>query len=388
MAQPDHPGWVYPTNPLGYQSDTRAMAAGTAGVLYALHRAGRVCDPRVVRRLRDEALAAAETSAPGLLFGSAGVACVLTELDETTAAATLLATAAEHPLNGTSATLGGGAAGTAIGLLAHHLRTGEQRWLDHAQRLLERIPDGDELASQLSRGRASGLVGGRSGVALALYQLYRCTGDDRLFGRGMRLLQEELAYAEPLPVEALGFKAAAAERKAYPYLSVGSAGVAAVLSRYLADRPAAEFPAAEFPAAEFPAAEHTAAEVLERCLRACSMRFTALAGLFPGLAGLAAVLAGAGRRLGRPELVDSAFISARGLFRYAIPRIDGVAWLGEPGQRLSADLWSGSAGILLALQHLIDPGPSLLDLATPSQLLTSRSPERRDHHGGRPAFAS
>jgi hypothetical protein len=109
MAQPDHPARVYPTTPLGYRTDTRAVAAGTAGVLYALHRAGRVCDPVVVRRLRDEAVAAIGTSAPGLLFGSAGVACVLAELGEIDAAETLLTAAAAHPLNGrSSATAGRG----------------------------------------------------------------------------------------------------------------------------------------------------------------------------------------------------------------------------------------------------------------------------------------
>src|SRR3712207_7059274 len=54
LFRSDHPTRVYPTIPLGYRTDTRAVAAGTAGVLYALRRAGRECDPRVVRRLRSE----------------------------------------------------------------------------------------------------------------------------------------------------------------------------------------------------------------------------------------------------------------------------------------------------------------------------------------------
>lgn len=354
MARPDHPVRVYPTNPLGHETDTRAVAAGTAGVLYALHRAGRACDPVVVRRLRDDALAAAETSPPGLLYGSAGIACVLAELGERDAAESLLASAAAHPLNGTSATLGGGAAGTALGLLVHHGRTGEQRWLDLAQRLLDGVPVDDGLASRLSPANRSGLAGGRTGVALALHALYRRTGDSRPFARGMRLLGDELAYAEPLPVGGLGFKTSRTDRRVYPYLFAGSAGYAAVLSRYLADRPDAEFGVPT-------EIGDGAADVLERCLRACSVRFTVFPGLFPGLAGLAVALAGAGRRLGRPELIDAALAGARGLFRYAIPREDGVGWLGEPGQRLSADLWSGSAGILLALRHVIDCAPIPLD---------------------------
>lgn len=372
MARPDHPARVYPTIPLGYQTNTRAPAAGTAGVLYALHRAGRTCDPAVVRRLRDESVAAAETTAPGLLYGSAGIAGVLAELGEADAAATLLTSAAAHPLNDTAATLGGGAAGTALGLLAHHRRTGEQRWLDLAAGLLENVPDNAALTARLSTTNRSGLVGGRTGVALALYRLYRATGDDRVFARGMRLLCEELAYAVPLPGGGLGFRIAPVDRRVYPYLFAGSAGYAAVLSRFLAHRPEAEFDG-----------ELTATEALARCLRACEARFTVFPGLFPGLGGLVMTLADAGRRLGRPELVDAALTSARGLFRYAVPHGDGVGWLGEPGQRLSADLWSGGAGVLLTLRTLADALPDPLDGTT-----SRTAPEERsDQHGGSPALA-
>lgn len=353
MARPDHPLAVYPTTPLGYQTDTRSLATGTAGVLLALHRAGRACDPAIVRRLRDEALAAAETSAPGLLFGSGGVAWVLAELGEPDAAETLLLAGAKHRLNRTAAGLSGGAAGTAMGLLLHHHRTGEQRWLELADQVLGRLPqDPDELTAQLSRTTPSGLANGRPGVALALYYLYRRTGDTRLFARGLRLLEEEFIYAEPRAEQGLRFRPSQNDPRVLPYLYAGSAGYAAVLSRYLAHHPDAEFGGN---------APFEATEALNRCLYSSAGRFAALPGLFPGLAGLAAVLAGAGQRLGRPDLLAAAHASARGLFRYAIVRKTGVAWLGEPGLRLSADLWSGSAGILLALCQLTDPMPFSLD---------------------------
>ncbi|WP_018680235.1 class III lanthionine synthetase LanKC [Actinokineospora enzanensis] len=343
MADPDHPDRVYPTIPLGYETDTRALAAGTAGVLHALHRAGRECDPVIVRRLRDEALAAAATSAPGYLSGSAGIATVLDELGEVDAAEKLLTVAADHPLNTTSSTLGGGAAGTVLGLLAHHRVTKEQYWLDRACRLLDGEP-------RLSATHQSGLVDGRAGVALAWYELYKATGDPTHFDRGMALLYEELAFAEPLPVDALGFKTSTKARRVYPYLFAGSAGYATVLARYLACRPDAGFAGAR--------------DVLEQCLRACTIRFAVFPGLFPGLTGLAWTLADAGRRLDRPDLVDAAVTSARGLFRYAIPHATGVRWLGEPGQRFAADLWSGSAGVLLALHAITGPltsGDTALD---------------------------
>ncbi|MFJ6674664.1 class III lanthionine synthetase LanKC [Actinosynnema sp. NPDC091369] len=380
MAQPDHPARVYPTIPLGHQTNTRALAAGTAGVLHALHRAGRAADPAVVRRLRDESLAAAETTAPGLLHGSAGIAGVLAELGEEDAAGKLLAEAAAHSLNHTSSTVGGGAAGTALGLLAHHRHTGEQRWLDLASGLLERVPDGDELTTRLGASTRSGLVSGRAGVALALHHLHRATGDDRLFARGMRLLGEELAYAVPLPGGGVGFRVARNDRRVYPYLFAGSAGYAWVLSRFLARRPDAEFGVPVD-------VDLTATEVLSRCLDACTARFTVFPGLFPGLAGLVATLADAGKRLDRPDLVDAALTNARGLFRYAVPHEGGAGWLGEPGQRISTDLWSGGAGVLVALRILLDA------VQTPPAARrgdTDAPPpgERSAEHGGSPVLAS
>jgi len=361
MAQPDHPVRVYPTIPLGYQTDTRSLATGTAGVLYALRQAGRPCDPVIVRRLRDEALKAAGASAPGLLFGTAGIACVLAELGEPEAAERLLSIAAEHPLNRSSATLGGGAAGTALGLLLQHRRTGQSRWLELADRLLRQLPEHpDELATRLSNSTPSGLATGRPGVALALYYLYRGTGNEHYFRHGMRLLGDELSFGEPSE-HGLQFVPSRKDARLFPYLFTGSAGYAAVLSRYLADRPGADFRFSPgLIDADSPVAQLTAADALERSLHSCSVRFTAFPGLFPGQAGLALVQAEAGRRLGRPDLVEAAYASARGLFRHAIPTKDGVGWLGEPGQRLSAELWSGSAGVLLALCQLTEPGPGLL----------------------------
>ncbi len=124
MAEPARADRIYPTSPLGLRTDTRCLAAGTAGVLHALHRAGRPIDQVVLRRLRDDSLAAVESTPPGLFYGSAGIAGVLAELGEPEAAESLLVAAAAQPLNETSVTLGGGAAGTALGLLTGDADTG------------------------------------------------------------------------------------------------------------------------------------------------------------------------------------------------------------------------------------------------------------------------
>ena len=197
MGDPAHPRRVYPTIPDGHVTNTRCVAYGTAGVLHALRLAGRTVDPAVVARLRDDSLRHRRRTPPGLMFGNAGIGWVLADLGEHDAAATLLAEATGHRLTRTAAGWGGGAAGVAMTHLAFYCRTGDPTHLDHARRLLDTLPRGDALRPLLGADNASGLVHGRPGVALALYYLAALSGAPEPFERGVRLLREELALAEP-----------------------------------------------------------------------------------------------------------------------------------------------------------------------------------------------
>jgi hypothetical protein len=356
MADLDNPRWTYPTIPAGHRTNTRCVAYGTAGVLHALRFAGCEVDPAVVTRLRDDSLRQLAETPPGLLFGSAGISWVLAELGELDAAEALLAAANRHAIIGRSATLGGGAAGVALAHLSVYCRTGEQRYLDEAGGLLERIPEGEELAGRLGADDASGLVHGRPGVALALYYLARLTGTSEPLERGVRLLRDELTHALPLPVDALGFRVSLADNRNMPYLATGSAGYVRVLSRYLTVRDDPEL-----------------VDVMRRCLRACTIRRTVAGGLFFGQAGLALALGEVADLHDRPDLAASGLDAGRAMFKHAVPHATGIRWTGDRGGRLSAELWSGSAGMLLALHRLI--------AGTPDPLFTL------DRHVGPPAPA-
>ncbi|MDO3648587.1 class III lanthionine synthetase LanKC [Nocardia mangyaensis] len=339
MADLGNPRRVYPTAPEGHRTNTRCVAYGTAGVLHALRVAGREIDPEVVERLRTDALRHRRAAGPGLLFGNAGIAWVLDDLGEREAAVTLLAEATAHRLTTESAGWGTGAAGVAMTHLSFFHRTGDPDHLDRAHHLLAALPKGDALTPLLGKDHPSGLVHGRPGIALALYYLSRFTGDSEPFERGLRLLRDELVHAEPMPLDALGFRVSAADRRNMPYLGSGSAGYVHVLARYLAHTPDPDL-----------------LELLRTCVRPVGIRFTAGPGLFQGQAGLVFAHTDVAARFPHENFLPDPLARPTALFKHAIADDTGVRWLGGRGQRLSADLASGSAGVLLALHHATDGG--------------------------------
>jgi hypothetical protein len=129
-----------------------------------------------------------------------------------------------------------------------------------------------------------------------------------------------------------------------PYLQWGSAGYAHVVARYLTAVDDAEL-----------------ADALRRSLRYCAVRFSVAAGLFTGQAGMALALGQASVSLNRPDLAAKERAAGKALFKYAVPGQDGVRFLGGPLlTRFSADLWHGSAGVLLALTRMLTGLPDPL----------------------------
>lgn len=338
MADPECEDRVFPTVPDGYATNTLCVAYGTAGVLHALHRCGIDVGPGIVERFRRDAMAAAERLAPGLHVGLAGIAWVLAEHGFPDEAGDLLARAAAHPITERRASFGEGGAGVAMAHLALFEHTGEQAHVETALRLMAPALDDEHLATRLSADDPTGWLHGRCGVAWALAPLGTLTGETSLLEQGVRLLHRELDRAMPAEAESLHFPVSATDRRSMPYLFCGSAGMLRAVARYHRILPDERLAAAE-------------AGLIPR-LRT---RYTVMPGLYQGLSGLGFALADYAAVTGEAGYREHALETATALFKYAVPGEQGVRFLGDKLQRFSADLWSGSAGILLFLHEVLNP---------------------------------
>jgi hypothetical protein len=338
-ADRDDPHRIYPSVPRGYTANTHCVAFGTAGVLHALHHAGGPVDGQVVARLRREVRDGRTKLPPGLHFGMAGIGWVLAELGHLDDAVELVAAASGHPLTTRNATWGGGAAGVGGARLALYGFTGEQRHVDDAARLADALCLVDDLTPLVGMNDARGLLHGRAGVALFLYHLWRITGNKRYLRHGTGILHAELDRATEMRGGTLGFADDARARRVMTYLGTGAAGVGHVMTRFV-----------------HAGGDERLTEALPRIFAYATRWLSVEPGLYHGLAGNAFAQADHADLAGAPMPGAAALAVdlARGLFKQVTPAAGGrIRVLGEGAARFSTELWSGSAGVLLALDRIL-----------------------------------
>ncbi|MGW3335622.1 class III lanthionine synthetase LanKC [Streptomyces rubiginosohelvolus] len=306
----------------------QSFAYGAAGVLYALHETGAPpCAPAedwLLRHAKDPA----SGSPLGFYDGLTGIAWTLHRIGRTAEAADLLRIILDQPLEGLAPGLHNGYAG--IGLA-----------LDDLARTAS-ATDAPALSAAAARCTAlavralvdgppsprTGLLHGASGIALLLIRRYATTGDTALLDLAAAALRRDLERCRAGDDGAL---LVVEGKRLMPYVGSGSAGIAAVIDAYLAQRPDPEL--------------ETAGRAL---LPAALSAFYVQPGLFRGSAGLLLHLAAtplcdpADRQRAIDRHTDL-------LGSHALAYGGGLAFPGEQLMRLSMDLATGTAGALLAL---------------------------------------
>ena len=366
-ATPGREDRLFPGDIEQFHSGGLSLGYGAAGVLWALSATGAGRYPAHEQWLADRALRPASGTRVGFFDGLHGVAFALDALGREDEAHEVLGIALDQPWHQLGHDLASGLAGVGLNL-AHFAgrHPGAREAAADAVALL--AARHDELAARgqstvddeprVSGGTEpfAGLTRGEAGPALLFLRWYELTGDSAMLGRAGAALRLDLSRCL---VREDGAMEVNEGWRTMPYLAHGSVGIGAVLDRYLWHRPDDDLRAA--------------AAAIRRAARS---PFYAQSGLFAGRAGIIAYLAG--RRAWCPDeaVTDTAELNAQldRLAWHAMPVEGNLAFPGEQLLRLSMDLATGTAGVLLAVamaRHERAPTLPLLDPPPPARVATA-----------------
>ncbi|WP_051450291.1 class III lanthionine synthetase LanKC [Actinospica robiniae] len=381
------------------------LAHGAAGVLYALHATGAPVPEEHIAWLAKRAGDLPKDTGVGLYGGALGIAVTLDVLGRADTADLLLEQALDERWQRIGPDLHDGLAGFGLGLTHFAARTGDAALLAaalEAGRLAAELLAQDAARDRRPEApqRRAGLMHGASGPALLFVRLFEQTGDADWLTRAGAALRLDLARCVR---NADGSLRVDEGWRALPYLADGSAGIGLAARRLLAHREEADLAAA-----------------VADIDRASNSRFYAQAGLFHGRAGLVLALAAAdpaarptdgpgsgGTGLAAPTAAGVSAPSAatdaprrpasattdaappaagtgpwprrrgggpgpavagqaRRLAWHAVAHDAALSFPGDQLHRLSTDLATGAAGVLLALGAALHTAPVALPLAEPA----------------------
>ncbi|MFF3339445.1 class III lanthionine synthetase LanKC [Streptomyces flavidovirens] len=327
-----------------------AFAHGAAGVLYALNVTGAGRHPQYEDWLVQRALHPGPGTRLGFYEGMHGVAYVLDHLGHRAEAMKVLDIGAGERWDRLGLNLYGGLAGIGLNLLHFAARTDDPAFRDTALQVADlaagRLGPADSVPEVSGREQPyAGLMLGSSGPALMFVRLYEYTGEAHFLDLAATALRQDLRRCVVRPDGAMevneGFRT-------MPYLADGSVGIGLVLDHYLAHRDDEQF-----------------AEAATAIRRAATAPFYIEPGLFDGVAGM--IL-----HLSRPHPPGTAaerdpVVAAhiRRLARYVCTYQGNLAFPGEQLMRLSMDLATGSAGVLLAVGSALHHEPVRLPFLAP-----------------------
>jgi hypothetical protein len=228
-----------------------------------------------------------------------------------------------------------------------------QAGLRAADLVAERLGAEDSVPEISGRDNPyAGLMRGSAGVALLLLRAFDDTGDSSYLERGAVALRQDLRRCVLRTDGALEVNEG---WRTMPYLDVGSIGIGLVLDEYLKRRHDERF-----------------AEAALQAHRAAQSQMYILPGLFSGRAGILLYLAG---RSEAPASDPSVLRQVNGLGWHALPFRSGTAFPGMALLRLSMDLATGTAGVLLALGSALHDSPVHAPLLAPIQRAAAPDPQ-------------
>jgi hypothetical protein len=366
-ATPHRDDRLFPGDVQQFTTGGLNLAHGAAGVLYAAAMTGAGRHPEHEEWLVQRATHPEQGTRLGLYDGLFGVAYALDQLDHRADALSVLDLCADD-VRGKWERLGqdldGGLAG--IGLVLAHFAgaLGDGSLWDAVWRVADIVADRlgmEDSIPDVSGGDHpyAGLLRGSSGPALLFIRLYEYTGESRLLDLASIALRQDLRRCLLRSDGALEVNEG---WRTMPYLKDGSVGVGMVIDDYLAHRSDEQF-----------------VDAAAAIRRAATALFYVEPGLFYGRAGMILYLSRAhppGAVEENPAVADQ----IRRLSWHALTYEGHLAFPGEQLLRLSMDLASGTAGVLLALGAALHDTPVHLPFLGPVKAHRAEPP--RSQEGG------
>jgi serine/threonine protein kinase len=330
------------------------LGYGAAGVLYALSVTGAERHPELEEWLLRKATNPDSGTRPGLYDGLHGAALALEQLGYRQDALDVLDICLRENWEALGPDLSAGIAGIGLNLLWFADRTGEPALRVAAHRAAELVgdwlgrpdPAEDDEEPLVSGGGHpnAGLLRGCSGQALFLMRMFQDTGDQAYLDLAAGGIRRDLRRCV---VRDNGCMEVNEGWRTMPYLATGSAGIGFVLDEFLTYRRDEQFE-----------------EALPHILATCQSTMYILPGLMNGRAGILSYLAGRSPDPTNDPLVHK---QIRPLAWHVLPFGDGLAFPGTALLRLSMDLATGTAGVLLALGAALHDEPVSLPLLEPTK---------------------
>ncbi|MCL7425024.1 class III lanthionine synthetase LanKC [Streptomyces sp. YS415] len=364
-ATPDREDRFFPGDIAQFATAGGGMSVGhgTAGVLHALHESGAARIPAAEERLLRFAKQPESGTPLGFYDGLTGIAWTLQRLGHTASALELAELVLAEDHDALASDLYGGTAGMGLALDALAGATGESGLHAAALRCAElaaRAPSAStQSALPASQGRVrTGLLHGAAGRALLFVRLYERTRDTALLDLAAEALHDDLTRC----VRGVSGTLQVDEGwRTMPYLGAGSVGIGMVIDDYLLHRHDEDLDQAR-----------------RDIVQAAQATFYAQPGLFRGVAGM--VLHLARTHADGPGTAPEDVRRQVGCLTWHAMSYDGhLAFPGEQMMRLSMDLATGTAGVLLALSAALGDRPAQLPFLPPLRRAHEPAPLSGSH---------
>ena len=276
----------------------------------------------------------------GLLTGQSGIASVLYEAGYKMEAKEIFDKLICDYMK-KDITLRSGLAGFGMALLYLYLDTQEEKYLKEIYAIADCIKmyeaEGGNIVPKDWAGVPIGLIDGWSGVSLFYSAMYMATNDEKMIKEAVTMIAKDLSNTviqEDLKVlQTLDDKS-----RFLPYLSGGSIGIAVAIW-YL----------------NTVSKQKVFEKELNLIINVSRLRCTFSAGLFEGMGSFLLIPAIMGEQCRKQADIISKLLDNFKLFLCATE--DGIICPGNFSYRYSSDLYSGNAGIMLALDGISSGNP-------------------------------